>query len=95
MGSHDRTPTPQPAPAPASTRPLSTAGKLGVAFGALVCLGSALTGLNILVFGVGLLFLAAGFVSREPEPTKVCSACRSRIPAAASVCAHCRTEQPA
>mgnify|MGYP001347517061 CR=1 FL=1 len=94
MGSIDRPSVPRPAAVTSPTRPISTAGKVGLVFGSIVCLISALTGLNMIAFGLGLAFIAAGFVSRQPEPTKVCAACRSKIPAAATLCGHCRTEQP-
>ena len=94
MGTIDRSSAPTSPSAPAETkRPLSGAGKAGLVVGLLFFLGGAAAGGNLIACGLGLLLIAAGFVSRQPEPQKVCPACRSKIPAAASVCGHCRTAQ--
>ena len=97
MGSIERTPAPKPVPAPPAEakRPFSTAGKAGLVVGALFFFGGAAAGGNLIACGLGILLIAAGFVSRQPEATKLCPACRYKIPAAAKVCGHCRADQAA
>lgn len=65
-------------------------GVITIIFGlAIVGLG-AWGGGNIIVMGVGLLFIAAGgMTGKRPQPY-LCPFCRSKVDPAASVCVHCQ-----
>jgi 4-hydroxybenzoate polyprenyltransferase len=100
MGSIDpiRTrPTPAPPiPVQAPTqRSVTAAGALGLGFGFLMFVLGSFAGVNLFLMGLGGLFMAAGYYSRQKPPAKLCPACRMEIPAEATVCGHCRTGQAA
>jgi len=94
-GKIQRPPRPVVAVPAETKRPFSRAGKAGLIVGALFFFGGAAAGGNLIACGIGILLIAAGFVSRQSEPQKTCPACRNKIAAAASICGHCRVEQPA
>lgn len=69
--------------------PLTAAGRIGIGFGALVFGLGVLAGPSIFWCGLGLLFIAGGYVSREK---RACPACKLEVPVGATVCGHCRRE---
>lgn len=81
-------------PAP-TTRSMTVAGTLGLTFGLILFTWGSFSGWNIILMGVGLIFIAAGYHSRQKAPMKLCPACRLEIPLEATLCGHCHTEQPA
>jgi len=70
----------------------TTAGIIGAAFGLLVFVVGVIEGFNLILCGMGLLFVAGGYAARRKAPERLCPACRMSVPAAATVCGHCRRE---
>lgn len=85
-------PSTEPAPLEPAEPQWTAPGIIGAVFGLLVFSVGALSGFNIIVCGIGLLFVAAGYAARKKAPEKVCPACRMSVFAAATVCGHCRRD---
>lgn len=102
MGTIDPAPRPVRAqPAPAQKPPvmpqkpsMTAAGAIGVTFGLILFTLGSLAGWNLMLMGVGLVFIAAGYASRKKPPAKLCPSCRMEIPMEATVCGHCRSALP-
>lgn len=67
---------------------VSGIGVLGMVFGFIVFGLGVLTGGNLIVCGLGLLFIGLGYSAR---PKRLCPACKLAIPKEATVCGHCRS----
>lgn len=105
MGTIDPTPRSAraaPVPVQGSTRKppvmpqkqsMTVAGTIGLTFGLILFTWGSFSGWNIFLMGIGLVFIAAGYASRQKPAAKLCPSCRMEIPLEATVCGHCRTEQ--
>lgn len=74
---------------------MTAAGTIGLTFGVILFTLGSFSGWNLILMVLGLVFIAAGYSTRQKPPAKLCPACRMEVPLEASVCGHCQRDIPA